>query len=216
MLTPSHGTDLFVRFRLLQLMAALEQAGGTPLSNRDLHAFAYLANVLSPLWDVEPLEGSVLKDRNGPRSSSLERELDLCVGEGLITVVKLRPDPSNPRKLDATFCLAAAQAAPVLNAIDALPDEQIVRSFLAELAFAFVEIRTDRRDDAALVDANWSDPAVADGRVVDFAEFVESTRGNAAYNTAEAFQRFAPPGLTLNRAEKLVMYMRLLKERAHG
>jgi hypothetical protein len=197
-------------------MAALERAGGTPISNRDLHAFAYLANVLSPIWEVEPLEGSVLKDREGPRSSALEREIDLCVGEGLLTVVKLIQDAENPDKLDAWFRLAAVEAAPILASVDALPDEREVRDFLNELAFAFVDIKADRRDDAALVDAAWSDPAVAEGRVIDFAEFVEASRKNPAYNAAQAFQRFAPAGVTLSRAEKLVMYMRLLKRRANG
>lgn len=216
MWTTPQGTDLNVRLRLVQLLAALEQAGGTPISNRDLHAFAYLANVLSPIWDVEPLEGSVLKDRDGPRSSALEREIDLCVGEGLITVVKLVQDLGNPNKLDAWFRLSPATVEPVLRAIEQLPDEVEVRGFLTELAFAFVEIRADRRDDAALADAAWSDPAIAEGRIIDFAEFVESARNNPAYNAAQAFQRFAPAGVTLNRAEKLVMYMRLLKRRANG
>lgn len=216
MWTTPQGTDLNVRLRLLQLLAALERAGGTPISNRDLHAFAYLANVLSPLWEVEPLEGSVLKDRNGPRSSALEREIDLCVGEGLVTVVKLVQDAQNPEKLDAWFRLDAKVSEPIMAAVEALPDEREVRVFLSELAFAFVEIKVDRRDDAALADAAWSDPAIAEGRIIDFAEFVETTRRNPAYNAAQAFQRFAPAGVTLNRAEKLVMYMRLLKRRANG
>lgn len=217
MTTATHSNcDLFVRARLLQIMAALEQAGVTPISNRDLHAFAYLANVLSPLWEVDPLEGSVLKDRNGPRSSALEHELDLCVGQGLIKVDALRPDVENPARLDATYVLNGRSARPVLASIGALPDEEMVAAFLTELAFAFAEIQAGLRDDAALQDAAWSNPAVAQGRVVDFGEFVEKTRENPAYNAAQAFQRFAPEGVKLNRAEKLMMYVRLLKRRAHG
>jgi len=200
----------------MQIMAALETAGATPVANRDLHAIAYLANVLSPLWEVDPVEGSVLKDRKGPRSAALERELDACVGLGLIIVDSIQPDDEYPNRLNATFRLNGAMARPVLREISALPDQAAVEKFLTELAFAFAEIVPERRDDAAKVDAAWSNPAVAQGRVVDFAEFVEQTRGNPAYNVAEALQDYAPEGVILTPAEKLVMYVRLLKRRAHG
>lgn len=197
-------------------MAALERAGATPVSNRDLHAVAYLANVLSPLWDIEALEGSVLKDRNGPRSSALEQELDLCVGQGLLIVDALRPDPENPARLDATYRLNGRTARTVLAAITDLPDEKSVESYLNELAFAFVEIQPGLRDDAAQQDAAWSNPAIATNRIIDFGEHLERTGANPAYNAAQAFQKFAPAGVRLNRAEKLLMYVRLLKRRAHG
>lgn len=209
-------SDLRVRARLLQIMAALERAGATPISNRDLHSVAYLANVLSPLWDVEPLETSVLKDRNGPRSSALEHEVDLCIGSGLLLVDALRTDPENPARLDATYRLNAKVARPILIDISILPDEQSVERFLNELAFAFVEIKPGQRDDAALQDASWSNPAVAEGRIVDFGEHAERAAINPTYNAAQAFQKFAPEGVKLDRAEKLLMYVRLLKRRAHG
>lgn len=209
-------TDLRVRMRLIQIMAALERAGATPVSNRDLHSMAYLANVLSPLWDVEPLETSVLKDRNGPRSSALEHEVDLCVGHGLLVVDAMRPDPENLARLDATYRLNAPAARPVLDSVSFLPDEQSVEAYLNELAFAFVEIKPGSRDDAALQDASWSNPAVAQGRIVDFGKHLERAAVNPTYNAAQAFQKFAPEGVRLDRAEKLLMYVRLLKRRAHG
>ena len=215
MAVPSE-SDIRIRARVLQIMAALERAGATPISNRDLHAVAYLANVLSPLWDVEPLETSVLKDRDGPRSSALEHEVDLCIGLGLILVDALRADPETPARLDATSRLNAKVARPILADISILPDEQMVEKYLNELAFAFVEIKPGSRDDAALQDASWSNPAVAEGRIVDFGEHAERAAVNPTYNAAQAFQRFAPEGVKLDRAEKLLMYVRLLKRRAHG
>ncbi len=217
-MTPSFHSkgDLSTRARLVQLVAALERAGATPISNRDLHSFAYLANVLSPLWDIEPLESSILKDRNGPRSSALEHEIDLCVGVGLLVVETLGPDPENPTRLDATYRVNGTAARPVLQAISALPDELVTERFLNELAFAFVEIKPGLRDDAAIQDASWSNPAVANGRVVDFGEHAARVTVNPSLSAAQAFQRFAPSGVRLDRAEKLVMYVRLLKRRAHG
>ena len=203
-----------IRSRLLQMLSALESVGGTPIDTRSLHSFAFFANVLSPLWDLNPLEGSVLKDSGAPYFPALQRELDSLVGDGFVTVVSLARGPGH--ELEARFRLAHERARQVLEVLRLLPDEAEAENFLTELADAFVEIRPERRDDAATADAAYSDPAVAEGRIVDFAEWVSPTKGNAAWNTAQQFQRYVPSGVTLNRAEKLVMYMRLMKRRAHG
>jgi hypothetical protein len=104
----------------------------------------------------------------------------------------------------------------LLEFIDAFPDEVDTGGFLVELASAFLEILPNQRDEAALVDAAYSDPSVSGGRIVDFAEWVKPTIDNPSWNTAQSFQRYMPEGITLNRADKLLMYMRLLKRRAHG
>ncbi len=179
--------DLRVRARLIQIIAALERAGLTPISNRDLHALAYLANVLSPLWDVDPIETSVLKDRNGPRSSALEHEIDLCVGNGALAVESLRPDPDAPSRLNATYRLNARAAQPVLESLAGLPDEQLVANYLNELAFAYAEVKPELRDDLAQKDAAWSNPAIAPGRIVDFGAHIERAAVNATFNAAQAF-----------------------------
>ncbi|MCW2249305.1 hypothetical protein M2352_004965 [Azospirillum fermentarium] len=196
------------------MFAALERVGGTPIDTRSLHAFAFFANVLSPLWDLHPLEGSVLKESGSPYFPALQRQLDCLVGEGFIIVESLARGTTD--ELEAKFRLSHERAQPVLSIVRMLPDEASAEGFLTELADAFVEIRPDRRDDAAVADAAYSDPAVAQGRIVDFAEWVSPTKGNAAWNTAQQFQKYVPVGVTLSRAEKLVMYMRLMKRRAHG
>lgn len=211
-----HSNIFAIRFRLLQILAALDRAAVSPISNRDLHAFAYLANALSPVWEVEPLENSVLKDEDGPRSSSLEREIDLCVGYGLVDVISIERDDENPDKLNARFSLSAQRARKILSIAEYLPDEQNTFEFLTELAFSFAEISKPHRDDAALVDASWSDPKVAQGRIINFIEEEGGPETGASHRAAEAFQEFVPPGVILSRAEKLVMYMRLLKKLAHG
>lgn len=187
------------------------------MSIESLNSFAYFANVLSPLWDIEPVEGSVLKD-GAPRFPSLEQELDHLVGDGFVNVASLavsHPSAVVPG-LVATFRIDRKRAAPLLDAIQALPDERATEGFLLELASAFLEIRPDRQDDAAAMDAAYSNPSISEGRVVDFAEWVSPTRDNASWNVAQSFQRYVPEKVTLNRAEKLVMYMNLMKRRAHG
>jgi hypothetical protein len=210
--------DIFARARLLQLMWALEQMGGTPIETFDLHAFAYLSNVLSPLWDIEPLEASILKDRtkSGPYYPSLQRALEECVGSGLIDVVELHSmEDLEVNSLRATFRLAAKRASSLLSTLGSLPDERQTSTFLVELAGAFLDIRDDRRDDAAAMDAAYSDPAVAKDRVVDFG-LVKERESNPSWNAAQTLQRYAPVGVTLNRAEKLIMYVRLLQRWAQG
>ncbi|QQM31717.1 hypothetical protein JET14_05985 [Martelella lutilitoris] len=209
-----HMLPLFIRARLLQMFLALEKTGGTPIDTISLHSFAFFANVLSPLWDLYPLEGSVLKDGESPYFPALQKELDRLVGLGLVEVVALKSGEEN--QLHAEFRLRYESAEKALDLIRVLPDEAEVEAFLLELADAFVEIRPELRDDAARLDAAYSDPGVAEGRVVDFAEWVSPTRGNASWNTAQKFQQYVEEGVTLNRAEKLVMYMRLMQRRANG
>lgn len=207
---------MLIRARLLQMLSALERTGGAAVSTDTLNAFTYFANVLSPLWDIDPIEGSVLK-QGAPRFPSLEVELDALVGAGLVTVVSLtQPTAETGTAVVATFRIDHEKAAPLLGSIRTLPDEHGAESFLLELASAFLEIRPDRQDDAAISDAAYSDPKVSDGRVVDFAEWASPKRGNAAWNVAQSFQRYVPERVTLSRAEKLVMYMHLMKRRAHG
>lgn len=212
---PSAAPDVDVQSRVLQILAALEEAGATPITNRDLHAIAYLANVLSPMWEIEPIEGSVLKSSDGPHSSLFEAQLDRCVCQGLVVVTSLEDDPENPGRIAASYRLSGNEARPVLAIINSLPDEQIVRGFLNELSFAFASIAPELRDDTALADASWTNPAIADLRVVDFAEFTDHAR-NPSRNIVNAFQRYAPSGVIYSRAEKLAMYIHLLRRRANA
>ena len=208
---------ILIRARLLQMLSAIERTGGEAISLESLNAFAYFANVLSPIWDIDPVEGSVLKD-GAPRFPLLEAELDILVGESLVRVASLTMEnqPERGLGLTALFRIDHVKAAPVLQAIQALPDDRSTEGFLLELASAFLDIRPDRQDDAAAQDAAYSNPKVSPGRVVDFAEWVSPTRGNPSWNVAQSFQRYMPEKVTLSRAEKLVMYMSLMKRRAHG
>lgn len=53
------------RARLLLLLDAAERAGITPLASARLHAFAYLADVLSPVWDLVAFDGKIYKSEGG-------------------------------------------------------------------------------------------------------------------------------------------------------
>lgn len=209
---------ILIRSRLLQMMSALERSGGTPIDTQTLHAFAFFTNVLSPLWDLDPLDGSVLKEKEGPRYPALQNEIDTLIMEGFIIIESFELDKNKEgnQRLKARFRLDTKKAEVVLRSISSLPDEVETEKFLLELASAFIEIRPEHRKDAALLDAAYSDPSVSGGRIVDFAEWVKPTIDNPAWNTAQSFQHYLPEGMMLNRAEKVVMYMRLMKQRANG
>jgi len=211
--------SLFVRAKLVQMFDALERVGGTPIEGAAFHSFAFFVNVLSPLWDLHPFEGSVLKEHGSPFFPVVQRELDVLVGDGLVRVADLSlstSEESGEPRLIASFSLERKKCVEILAAIRVLPDEIQSESFLLELADAFVGIQPELRDDVAVVDAAYSDPSIAEGRIVDFAEWVSSTNENASWLVAQEFQKFAPDNVSLSRGEKLVMYMRLMKRRVHG
>ena len=53
------------RCRMLLLLDAAEHVGIAPLPSARLHAFAYLADVLSPVWELIPFDGKVYKSEGG-------------------------------------------------------------------------------------------------------------------------------------------------------
>ena len=63
-----------------------EHAAISPLRTRRLHAFAYLADVLSPVWDMPAFDGKVLKIEGGPHYPDLQREVDRLAILGLINI----------------------------------------------------------------------------------------------------------------------------------
>src|SRR5208337_5409069 len=72
--------------RLTVLLDAAEEAGLAPMPVLRLHAFAYLANVLAPVWELPPLEGKVLKRRGGPFYPTLQHDLDRLIGLGVAII----------------------------------------------------------------------------------------------------------------------------------
>src|SRR5207248_10656921 len=54
------------RVRLIQMLDAAERLGIAPLRAARLHGFAYLADVLSPVWHLPAFDGKILKIEGGP------------------------------------------------------------------------------------------------------------------------------------------------------
>ena len=100
------------------MLDALEVVGAIPIPSREFHAFGYFVNVLSPLWDVDPLEGSVLKDENGPFFPELQRGIDYLISRGIVGVSSLE---TSSRGISVKIHLNYDLAEPILAGIGSLP-----------------------------------------------------------------------------------------------
>jgi hypothetical protein len=207
--------ELQRRIRLVVILDAAERAGLVPLPVVQLHAMAFFANVLSPVWQMPPLEGSLLKRRGGPYYPPLQRDLDRLVGMGVAVISNLghARDDGGHWRLEGSYRLNGQFADRIIEAIGSWPNEQAIVGFMRELALAVSALDDDEIGPAARADATYSDPQVDFGSVVDFAEWRDL---NYTANAANEIGRFLPGGVTPTSGEKLHLYVRHLHKRLLG
>ncbi|MDQ0467013.1 hypothetical protein [Labrys wisconsinensis] len=198
--------------RILMLLEAAEHAGLTPMPVLELHAFAYFANVLSPVWELMPQERSVLRRRGGPYYPELQDDIDALVGRGLVSIEGLRhvEDEDGRWRLEGKFSIADNGAITIATALRAFQDEQRLFGFYRELAFALASIPDYQRADAVAEDATYGDERFGDGAIIDFAEWKQA---NYSENAARFFDRVMPEGRKATPAQKLHLYARHLQRR---
>jgi len=186
--------------RLILLLDAAERAGLTPIRVVRFHAFAYLANVLAPVWDMSPLDGRVLKD------------LDKLVGAGMVAVTEVGhvQNSDGSWQLEATYTLNRQLAEPAVELLSTFDDERQLRAFIRELAYALSALSDHDLDTAATQDAAYSDPLVSVGNVLDFGEW---SQDNSSVNAALSFDSVNPEGSPTTAAEKLHLYAQALLRR---
>lgn len=198
------------RIRILQLLDAMERADLNPLPLTHLHATAYFANVLSPIWDLRPLDGKILKRLGGPYYPELQTDVDGLVGQGLVvpSEVSYFRDDHGVARLTASYELNADLATPPIEAINRSRDGQRLGRFLRELAYAIAAIGSDEFENAIHHDATYTTPTVGVGFVIDFAEWQSS---NASERIAYRFDEFVPlAGERTSPGEKLGLYIHYL------
>lgn len=202
------------RIRLVVLLDAAEAAGLAPIKILRLHAFAYLSNVLAPVWDLHVLDGKVLKRRGGPFYPSLQHDLDRLVGMGVVVITGLghARDDDGRWRLEGSYRLNRGFSEPVLRQLNTYEEEVRLVSFVQELAYALSALSDDDLDLAFSQDATYSDPLVSFDNVVDFDE----RRRNYSATAAQYFDRLIPGGSRATPGEKLHLYVRHLHRRIHG
>jgi hypothetical protein len=200
--------------RLVLLLHAAANAGLTPIPLRELHSFSYLANVLSPIWGLEPFDKSLLKREGGPLYVPMQRDLNQLVGNGLASVHDIKYHKKNNGKweLEGKFNLNHKLSERILEMVDNFDDEKRLRVFLEELAYALSALGTKGVTSLINEDATYGDQ-VSIGEVIDFAEWKEE---NYSANAADNFRNFFPKDSTVTPGRKTHLYIHHLSRRANA
>ena len=166
-MTRDHTSALRRRARLVILLDAAEAAGLVPMRILWLHAFAYLSNVLAPVWDLPVLEGALLKRQGGPFYPDLQRDLDCLVGIGVADISGMGhvQDESKRWRLEGAYRLNRSFADPILAALNNFEEENRVGGFVLELGYALAALSDEDLDKAVSEDATYSNRLVPNDNV---------------------------------------------------
>lgn len=201
--------------RILLLLRGAQAAGIAPMHIVAFHGFAYLSNVLAPVWDMPAQEGRILKKQGGPFYPELQADLDRMVGRGMVGISQVSHVRTVDGKwrLDGHYSLNPDLATDAVEYLVGHPLERRYVAFVTELAYALSALRGGELQNALVEDATYADPAVGGNNVVDFAEW---TQRNPSANAARYFERLATDagGLPITPGEKLHLYVRHLHRRA--
>ena len=194
------------------LLYGAERAGMNPIRLRQLHTYAYLSNVLAPVWNARVFDGRLLKRRGGPFYPALQQDLDYLIGRGVVLIADVRHfrDDDEQWRLDGTLSLNHELAAGVVQAIAEIPYLHEIQSYLLEIAYAVSPLSEAEFETVPREDPTYADPTVDYENVVDFAEWRKlNYSANAAYHF-KSFSAQATPG------ELLHLFVRHLQRRING
>jgi hypothetical protein len=204
------------RIRLLQLFESAERAALAPLATEKLHAFAYLADILSPVWNLVPFDQRILKTGRPPFYPDLQREIDSLVAMGLLEVSDLsyRKVPDGPMLFQARYALRfqSIHGRQIRKVLDSDCVSTTEQTYLDELARALASLRDEDIAAAAAEDATYDDPTVASGDVIDFGEAIRRVRTREATESLDLLF----PDIRLTPARRLYMYAHYLGRKVHA
>lgn len=195
--------------RVLTLLDALAAAGLAPSSSRALHELAYLANVLAPVFDLPPLDATLLKRKSGPYYPELQQTIDRLVGRGLVEAQELSyelDEVEQRYRISASYLLRWSEVRAALKRYREL--SPIEALFLDELAAAYSALADVEQGHVAVKDARYADVSVDVNNVIDFGEWTSAEK-NFSRNAAMTFA----PGRHLAPAERLYLYLDHLQQR---
>ena len=187
-----------------------------------LHGFAYLADVLSPVWDLPPFDGKIYKAEGGPHYPDLQDELDRLVVMELVVVSDLRYESMQDggARIAGSYALnfSSEHLEIILDELGAgdredaiFFEERHLHTFLVELAGALATLPDNQIESATSFDATYrAEPQFHN--VVDFAEWAENPRqANPSWRATDRFHTFLPEGANLLPGEKLYLYAAYLR-----
>lgn len=205
------------RVRLTQLLRAADHAALAPIDMGKLHAFAYLADILSPVWQLRPFEDVVGRTKRPPYYPDFQRELDLLVAMGLVEPSELDYKPAtqeSPAKFTACYALrpASSHLAPLLEALRNDPELTKEQDYLNSLAGALASLPDDDIAQAARLDLVY-EGAGSDGE--DYFELDPASANSLTSRAVASFDQIFPEA-HLTPSRRLYMYANYLGRRVHG
>jgi hypothetical protein len=213
----AEGMQIRRRIRILMLLDAADYAIIAPISIARFHAFAYLADILSPLYDFGPLTGKIEKRRIGPYYPELQWEVDRLIGLGLVVPSNLQAIVDIKRAyIEASLTLERVRAGPLLDLVHTQDTFTGLRDFFRQLATALSDIDEKDLDEATQSDVTWE--AGSKGALIDYGEWRAK---NFSRMSAERIEQIVSEdlGFTENRlspAAKVNLYVQYLKRAANG
>jgi hypothetical protein len=211
----------------LALLDAAERAALAPVESSRLHAFAYLADVLSPVFGLPAFDGKILKIEGGPHYPDLQSELEHLVVAGLVDISDLsyagRGD--NGARLEGRYALnfeshhlhpllAALGAADPSSALD--EEDHRTHQFLVIISEALATLPLKEIDRATSADVTYRSEGEGEN-VIDFGAWSEDPwTDNPTWRTTDRFEHFMPEALDLTAGEKIYLYATYLGRAAHG
>lgn len=203
------------RIRLLMLLDAADYAVISPISTSRLHALAFLGDVLSPIYQLTAISGSILKRRVGPYFPELQWEIDRLVGSGLVDVLELKPvvEVTNAY-LDASFSLSREYVRPIFDILYKDNSYLILRDFFRELASALGSVPDNDLDATTRADVTWETGHA--GTVIDYASWRNYSRLSAERIEELARDKLGNANLKLSPGAKVNLYVRYLQRAANG
>jgi hypothetical protein len=208
----AEGLQVRRRIRILMLLDAADYAIITPLSIPRFHALAYLADILSPIYNFVPLSGKIEKRRIGPYFPDLQWEVDRLIGLGLVVPSNLTPMVDAKRAyIEGKLALERGRALPILNLVYQEHEFVSVRDFFRQLATALSDIEDDDLDEATQSDVTWE--AGHKGALIDYGEWRAKNFSRLSADRIEeiAVADFASSDGKLTPAAKVNLYVQYLR-----
>lgn len=204
------------RVRLIQLLEAAERAALAPIDTDKLHAFAYLSDILSPVWGLIPFDRRILKTGRPPFFPDLQRQVDALVAMGIFEVSDLafKKAPDGAMLFQARYALRfrSSHGSQIRAVLDAYPDTRERQFYFDELARALASLKDEDIVAAASEDATYGDPTISSGDVIDF---VTAARRLRTHEATEALDELFPD-VQLTPSRRLFMYAHYLGRKVHA
>jgi len=201
------------QLRLVAILQSADETGLTPLPADQLHALAYFADALAPVWGLRIVDSQLLKRHGGPMSPLLQRDLDVLVGRGVVIASDVRHvvDEDGGWRLDALYALNREFSTPITDAVQQFPSEVAQFDYVREVVYAVAGLGLGQIAKAPRSDAAYGDSLIDFGSLLDIDHLADD--GNLSVRVARRFRAVAADEVELSSAELVHLYVRELYRR---